>query len=285
MNQRGAGLIVVIVILLVVGVILAVFVSLINTESFSAMGQSARVRAFGIADGGIEYALETGPFPNYSFPPYFDRGPGQALGDGSFIVDPPTVVANDPEVSDSATTINVVSTSGFADPALTLADVMITIDQERIQCTGITATSFTGCTRGAGTPPTTATSHARDNGVYPVTELNLPITPVCPIVSDSISVKPLARRDSTVGFLPTGVISIDSERIHYTGVTPGAGDAIIEFTGLTRCYRGSCDCASAPNHSNNKPVYQYVITSIGTVPLPVIGNAQRVLRITVGVLN
>jgi len=289
MNQRGAGLIVVIVILLVVGVILAVFVSLINTESFSAMGQSARVRAFGIADGGIEYALkrasETTGFPNYSFPLYSQRGvtPNIALGDGSFFVDPPTVVADDP-LSIGATTVNVVSTTGFADPALTGEDVMITIDQERIQCTGKTATSFTGCTRGVATPPN-PTSHAIDSGVYPVTELDSTIPAGCGV--DPISVESFAKLDSAAGFLLTGTISIGTELIHYTGVTFNAGDKIESFTGLTRCYRGTCDCVSDPPsaHAVNKPVYQYVITSTGTVPLPVIGNAQRVVRITVGVLN
>lgn len=55
------------------------------------------------------------------------------------------------------TTIPVVSTTGFPTTG------WITIDQEAIQYTGITGTSFTGCTRGAG--GTVAASHLIGAGV------------------------------------------------------------------------------------------------------------------------
>lgn len=52
----------------------------------------------------------------------------------------------------STTTINVTSTAGFPSPS-----GLIRIESEEISCTGTTATSFTGCTRGAN--GTTAASH------------------------------------------------------------------------------------------------------------------------------
>ncbi|MBI3610613.1 MAG: hypothetical protein HY204_07935 [Nitrospirae bacterium] len=57
-NQSGAGLIVVVLILLVVGMVIAAFVSLVNTESFTATGQTRGLEAFYIAEGGIQYNIE-----------------------------------------------------------------------------------------------------------------------------------------------------------------------------------------------------------------------------------
>lgn len=58
------------------------------------------------------------------------------------------------------TTINVVSTSGF-DSA---EDGTLVIDTEHISYTGVTATSFTGCTRGIDS--TVATSHSSGTMTY-----------------------------------------------------------------------------------------------------------------------
>lgn len=57
-----------------------------------------------------------------------------------------------------ATTVNVVSTSGFPTVGF------ISIDLEIIKYTGTTASSFTGCTRGAD--GTTANSHVQNSQVY-----------------------------------------------------------------------------------------------------------------------
>lgn len=55
-------------------------------------------------------------------------------------------------ITDTATTITVVSTTGFS------ATGTIRIESEDITYTGITATTFTGCTRGANS--TTAIAHS-----------------------------------------------------------------------------------------------------------------------------
>lgn len=69
-RQRGASLIVVIVILLVLGVVGAVFVSLMNTESFTATEQSAGPESYSLADGGLEIGKRfLRPYANwYAFP-------------------------------------------------------------------------------------------------------------------------------------------------------------------------------------------------------------------------
>jgi len=64
----------------------------------------------------------------------------------------------DNPLTDSATTVNVVSTTGFPSTGF------ISIDNEIIHYTGITSTSFTGCTRGAD--GTIAASHVQNSQVF-----------------------------------------------------------------------------------------------------------------------
>lgn len=68
-----------------------------------------------------------------------------------------TLLTDNP-LSDVATTVNVTSTSGFPSVGF------ISIDSEIIKYTGTTATSFTGCTRGAD--GTTAAVHTLNATVY-----------------------------------------------------------------------------------------------------------------------
>lgn len=64
----------------------------------------------------------------------------------------------DNPLTSGATTVNVVSTTGF--PAVGF----ISIENEIILYTGVTATSFTGCSRGAD--GTSATSHVQNSQVF-----------------------------------------------------------------------------------------------------------------------
>lgn len=64
----------------------------------------------------------------------------------------------DGAIDNSVTTITVISTTGFQSVGY------ITIDAEAISYTGVTATTFTGCTRGAD--GTTAASHLDTTVVY-----------------------------------------------------------------------------------------------------------------------
>lgn len=76
---------------------------------------------------------------------------------GSFFYDFSTTLSGN--ITNTQTTIPVVTTSGFSTAGA------IFIDAELITYTGITATSFTGCTRGAaGSPNKSHTSGAAVNG-------------------------------------------------------------------------------------------------------------------------
>jgi len=97
-------------------------------------------------------------------------------------------------LNSSSTTINVVSTTGFP------AAGSILIDAELITYSGVTATSFTGCTRG--TSQTTAATHAQRQ-VAPFS------------ITASISTTTL-----TVTAVASGTLTVGSP-IYGTGVTAG----------------------------------------------------------------
>jgi len=95
-------------------------------------------------DLGVEYAVDA-----------------KFLSEGGNIQDyrdSPTTTING-SLNNSATTINVTSTAGFED-----GDGTIVIDGEHISYTGITGTSFTGCTRGID--DTSAEAHSNGTTVY-----------------------------------------------------------------------------------------------------------------------
>lgn len=285
-NQRGLGLISIILIIVIMGLAGAGLVSMTNTETYSAMGQNAGLRALGVAEGGMEYALRfvtAANFPNYSLPPFSDRvlpigqcngDPGICLGGGRFVVDPPTVLLAG--ITNVTPIIPVVSTAGFYAGAVG-AQGGIWIGNELILYTGTTPNSFTGgvlgVIRGAGGPTAPpAAAHAQDDSVYPVTAIDAPGG-----VNNAVVVIPVF---STVGFVIPGVIRFEldgagaMEYAYCTGTTPTT------FTGCIRGYGGggAFGHAGVPTPT---PIFQYVITATGTVPTPVLGNAQRRIQVTV----
>jgi hypothetical protein len=263
MNNKGLSLVFAIVILLIFAVLVAVLTSVVSTDADIAFHEFRSNEAQYIADGGIEYI-----FANRTFPDYSMIGATVNLGGGSFTVDTPaytTVVVPGPGVPDVTITVN--STNWFeTNPAPGLGTVGLIINGEEIECTAVNpATQFTTCNSFSGGPVTGG--QPVDTEVYPVTHLNIgaPLLPgACPITVIS-----------TRGFVPIGTISIDNEIIYYTGTTATT------FTGCTRGYKGTTDVA----HPDGRSVYQYVISSTGTVPTGIIGNAQRVVRVTAGIIN
>lgn len=287
-GQRGGSIIAAVFLIVVIGFLGAIVVSLVSTQSFQSVGELKSTEALYIADGGIEYALKTEtstcgyaapstrPFPNFSCPEWSSRagatvanpcpsGSAIALGNGSFCVDPPTVLTAGIG-SGAGISIPVVATAGF--PAAGL----IRIDNEVIRYTSTTATTFVvpGIPSYRGYASTTAAAHILDAGVYPVVTLNPgpPLPNNCTALA-SISID--SGISDTSGFLSNGVIKIDSEYFHYTGKTAAS------FTGVTRCFRGSTSAI----HNPNTAVYQQWITSTGSVSSLVGGTAQRVVRVTV----
>jgi hypothetical protein len=109
-------------------------------------------------------------------------------------------------ISDSDTTINVTSTTGFASPTGS-----IWIGQELITYTGTTGTSFTGCTRGASS--TTAAFHFA--GVN--------------VTANTTSVV----LTSATGFASSGTVVIGAELISYASISTNT------LTGCVRGYLGS----------------------------------------------
>ena len=250
-NQKGASIIAVIAIMLILAVMGAALVSLVTTGSDISVNQLQSEQALNVAEGGKEYILANGTFPNYSTQGVTIPLGGTGSTVSNFKVDTPAYLSP-PGIDNIVTTIPVNSTANFPVPG------RIVIDSEVIAYTGTDATpSFTGATRGAG--GTTAAAHASDNAVYPVTTLSADPGTTNPT---SITVT------STVGYLIPGVIKIDEEYIYCTGTN---APATTQFTGCARGYQGS----TIDTHPIGRNVFQYVITSTGTV-----GSAQRVLKNT-----
>jgi hypothetical protein len=254
-NRSGVSIIAVVFLIVVVAFLGVIVVSLFTTQSAQSVGELNSTQALFIADGGIEYIFKNRTFPDYSM-----LGSTVTLGGGTFTVDSPaytTVLVP----AGAGVTITVNWTGWFTTyPTAGGGNVGIVLSgpSEEIACTGMTATTFTGCNKLGGGALTGG--QVVNTEVYPVTRLNGALTPgACPITVDS-----------TRGFLPQGVIKIDNEYIHYTGTTATT------FTGCTRGFKGTSDVG----HGNMKSVYQYVITSTGSVSTIFGGTAQRVVRVT-----
>ena len=128
----------------------------------------------------------------------------------------------------SATTVSVAFTSGFGSTG------SILIESEVISYTGVTSTSFTGCTRGAS--GTTAAAHT---GALGVSQYTSGVTINC------ASASAFAAAPST--------IYIGSEGISYTGKTGTS------FTGCVRAANGT-----TPNsHANSDAIVQFSTAATG----------------------
>ena len=103
-------------------------------------------------------------------------------------------------ISSGATTINVASTSGFS------ATGAIVIDYEIITYTGITATSFTGCTRGAY--KTTASTHASGSYVGGAQGTTALTTTLLQINTTDLSAGVSLTASSEMQVAATGIFSL-----------------------------------------------------------------------------
>jgi len=128
-------------------------------------------------------------------------------------------------INSSVTTIGVASTATLA------ASGSVLIDSEIISYTGVTATTLTGCTRGASA--TVAASHPSATGVIQYSTVTINVT-------------------STTGFSASGTFSVTGEVISYTGVTATT------FTGCVRGYAGF-----VTTHAIADVVRQYASSATG----------------------
>ena len=143
-NQKGASIIAVIAVMLILAVMGATLISLVTTGSDVSVNQLQSEQALNVVEGGKEYILANRTFPNYS-----TQGAITNLGAGNFRVATPAYVTPNP-IAVGDTTINVDSTAKFPSSG------RIIIDSELIDYTGTTPTSFTGATRGTGSIATIA---------------------------------------------------------------------------------------------------------------------------------
>jgi hypothetical protein len=134
-----------------------------------------------------------------------------------------TVLAGD--LSAAATTVTVASTSTLA------VSGSLLIDSEIISYTGRTATTLTGCTRGASS--TTAATHLSTTGVIQYASVTIS-------VSDSTS------------FSAPGTAYVDGEAFSFSGKGSGT---------LTGCVRGTNGYVTS--HASLASVYQYGSTATG----------------------
>ena len=173
---------------------------------------------------------------------------GIAAGGANMTMINNTITALSTVISSTATTIPVVSTTGF--PSIG----SIRIDNEIISYTGVTATSFTGATRAQG--GSTAASHLTGRTVTVCLLLNATTIPVV----------------STTGFPSIGSIRIDNEIVSYTGLTATS------FTGADRGVNGTI----AANHFSGALIFGgasiLYVSNMG-------GNSILVFDVSDAVLN
>jgi hypothetical protein len=306
-DQRGAGLIIVVAMLLIVGVIGAVFVSLIGNESFTAMNQSAGLLTFGITDGGVELeqynlAQNVDWYHSTSDPmPTTIRTLGAAPNSGSFTVQSylPGTKLRHRINANSALNICVYTTDRFTLPAAgylqigdSNQDPYEFVHYTNIGASGGCAAEFTGILRAQSINGVSgglaSTVHDRGELVYPVTTL------VDPLANNCTSLASLRITDHPK-FLTAGTLSIltnttpgtiDWEEISYSNSTRAAG--VMTLLGVNRCQNGTASAAQIAGNpitpiltDGTAPDYEAEVVSTGTVAVTITGNAVRVIRKTV----
>jgi hypothetical protein len=314
-GQNGASLIVIVVMIIVIGIIAAAFVSLIDTEVFTAMNQSAGLLTFGVAEGGVEFeqhslAQNLSWYRSASDPmPASARTLGAAPNAGSFTVQtnlPGTRLRRRIPNGISTADICVYTTDRFTPPAggyLLIADIGAD-PFEFVQYAGVGTSPncnqlFTGIVRdrtiGGITYSGGASPHDRGEFVYPVTtiaagETALPNNCVSGPASFRIVDHPkfLTAGAITI-FTDTNPGSVDWEEITYTNSTRAGG--VMTLYGVRRCQNGTTTTVSHPAGKpvtpilpeGNPPDYQAEVVSTGTVAgvLGASTNAVRVIRKTV----
>lgn len=248
-NQNGVSIIAAVFIIVVLAFMGVMFLSLVNTGSFSAVNDLQSAQAFYIAEGGIQYtlALNSNNIPNYS-----TNGNWMNLGAGRFKVDTPAYLTAN--IAAGAGTMTVDSTASFPSAG------RITIGSDfGITYTGTNVTQFTGASGGQ--------MHSQFDSVYPATQLSaaIPKDPSC------ASLPTITVVENTGGFNIPGVIFIDTEYFYCSTKTA------LQFQNCQRCYAGSLPAAHPPTSFAS----QYTLTSTGRVA-SLSGNAQRVVQINAG---
>jgi hypothetical protein len=296
-NEVGVSLIVVVVILLIMGMMIAVFMSLINTESFTAMGQGSSLQSFGVAEGGVEFDQMRLAQDLFWYRSAADPVTTAAtnLGSGSFTVNsnlPATLLRKRIPDLPSTAAITVYTTNRFPTSGYLMVGSIGLDPFEFIQYTGIAGNTFTGITRDRTIGPSgvngEGNDHPRGEYVYPVTTLSGALVNSCTTPATFNIV-------AHTKFLTAGTIAVlnnwspnptDWEEISYSSSTVAGG--VMTLNGVRRCQNGTVSAGHSAGDpvmpilaDGTQPDYEDEIVSTGAVNTAVVGNAVRVVRKTV----
>jgi len=279
-NAHGVSIIAAIFIIVILAFMGVMFLSLIGTESLTAVNDMQSTQALAVAEGGVEYeqlglAQNLDWYRNSSDPLSMDaKNLGATAGAFTSQARVP-VTALRSILKSSATTASVYTTAGFPPNGYLQIDEDVTTNAEFVQYTILNGNTFTLVARGQtiGTIATTANTFSRGTYVYPVTTLVDALANSCGA--------PTSFRIATNGkFLGSGIITIEGEEIIFSGSSSAGGNTTL--TGVQRCLNGAVSAAHnagrpvTPMLSNGSADLQSEITSTGTV-----GAATRVVRKTV----
>lgn len=286
-GQRGAVLIFVIILMVMMGIAASMFVSLLATESFSSAGHSSSTEAFFVSFGGVEIAQralaqDMNWYQSAQDPVVI---PTTSFGVGSFAVmtyRPASELSSRIADDDATGPIDVHTTDRFPSPGylqIKNDDDDDDAGAEFIRYTGKDGNAFTGITRNVdiGDVQGEASPHEAGSRVYPVTTLLDRLKSVGdPCTPEEAS--PF-RIDTHPKFLTAGTVDIEGEEISYSGSTNQSGDTFL--SGVVRCRN-----LTSSSHSRGKPVtpllsaYEVEVVSTGSRSgiIPGENNAERVLR-------
>jgi hypothetical protein len=146
-KNAGVSAIGAVLAILIFTLFISVIVSLVTTGASIGLQEEIGMKAFYVAEAGLQYALEAGTLPCN-----FDVAAPVSIGGGSFTVasrcvssagacSAPATVTDNP-LGAPDTDINVTSVANYVVPGT------IRIDDEYILCTSTVANQFNECVRG-----------------------------------------------------------------------------------------------------------------------------------------
>jgi hypothetical protein len=278
-NPKGTSIIIAIFIIVILAFMGVIFVSLINTGTFSSLNELESKQAFSIAEGGIEFeqrALARSlDWYRGTTDPLF-TAPVTNLGAGNFTATtrvPATTLKR--RLLAGAGTASVYTTNGFPPSGYLQIDDDVTAGAEFVQYTVLNGNTFTLTARGRtiGTIATAADDFNRGTNVYPVTTL-------VDALPNSCSAPASFRIAANIKFLGSGIVTIEGEEIVYSSSSTAGGNTTL--AGVQRCLNGAVSAA----HNIGRPVTPLLtggsasmlseVTSTG-----IVGAAVRVVRKTV----
>jgi hypothetical protein len=158
-DRRGVSAIGAILAILIFALLISVIVSVITIGASVGLQEELGIKAFYIAEGGMQYAIENGTPPcDFNVPTATPLGGGtfivnsSCMGSGSGCAAAETVQDNPLGAAD--TFINMSSIAGYVIPGT------VKVDDEYIRCESSSGNQFQDCTRGWG--GSTAAAHAQD---------------------------------------------------------------------------------------------------------------------------